>query len=418
FTYCNDYLRDEFSAKTMDAVIKRLNTETESLCSDPTDYKKLLNAFFKQYDFYFEVQLLDFNGQPFWAEIHLSLVSENGTPKYYEGILINIQHKKEHEQQLMDKASTDTLTQLYNRQYFESLISDEIERNDRYGGALSMIIFDLDHFKKVNDTWGHIVGDKVLQNTALLSKNILRKTDTLARWGGEEFAILLPNITLRGAIIVAEKIRRRLDSYTHEDAGIVSASFGVAQRFSEENYENWFKRADNALFKAKNLGRNRVITLDPGEQLTSTFIKLTWQDAFNSGNAMIDGQHRTLFSLANALYEESLLPLNHQKLVAQFESLTAHIAMHFEEEEKVLETSRYPSESFARHKEIHHRLLERAALYHEQIISGNMAVSSIVNALIREVIINHMIRDDVDFFDYVNPNRMTTDESKMANSTQ
>lgn len=418
FTYCNEYLVKEFSSQTMEALIKRLNTETESLFSDPTDYQKLLNAFFKQYDLYFEVQMLDFNGQPFWAEIHLSLISEGGIPQYYEGILINIQRKKDHEQQLMDKASTDMLTHLYNRQYFETLVAEEIERNNRYGGALSLIIFDLDHFKKVNDTWGHIVGDKVLQNTALLAKSILRKTDTIARWGGEEFAILLPNITLRGAIIVAEKIRKRLETYVHEDAGVVSASFGVAQRFSEESYANWFKRADNALFKAKNLGRNRVITLDPGEQLTSTFIKLTWQDAFNSGNPMIDGQHRMLFSLANALYEESLLPSNHQKLVNQFESLMAHIATHFQEEEKILNASHYPEESLSRHQEIHRRLLERAALYHEQIISGNMAVSSIVNALIREVIINHMIRDDVDFFDYVNPNRMTTDENKMANSAQ
>jgi len=122
-----------------------------------------------------------------------------------------------------------------------------------------MIIFDLDHFKSVNDKWGHPVGDDVLVHVAELTKEAVRETDTLARLGGEEFAVLMPETDLQGAKISAERIRNILNENLHKVAGNVTASFGVAERANHETFESWYKRADDAVYLAKEKGRNCVV---------------------------------------------------------------------------------------------------------------------------------------------------------------
>ena len=123
-----------------------------------------------------------------------------------------------------------------------------------------MIIFDLDHFKQINDTFGHNVGDKVLKEVARIVRKNLRNTDIFARWGGEEFIILLPNTDLKGAKSVAEKLRRAIERlYIPELKGRkITASFGVTQVYNDELLAEAIHRADTALYKAKNEGRNQV----------------------------------------------------------------------------------------------------------------------------------------------------------------
>jgi len=160
---------------------------------------------------------------------------------------------------IREMAITDQLTGLKNRYFLDAMIEKEFQRADRYKRQLSVIAFDLDHFKIVNDTWGHGVGDEVLQQTARTAQNQIRGADVLIRTGGEEFLIMLPETGIKGAYEVAEKVRKALETGVHPVAGVCTASFGIADREEGETYSNLYRRADEALYRAKENGRNRVM---------------------------------------------------------------------------------------------------------------------------------------------------------------
>lgn len=162
------------------------------------------------------------------------------------------------EQELEKMARTDSLTGLYNRYSFEELYEKEIERAKRYLNALSVIMLDIDHFKRINDTYGHAVGDKVLKQLATTVQLVIRKSDIFARVGGEEFVILCPETDTEQAKLLANKIRQEIEAARFEEAGKLTSSFGVAQYVIGEDKENLLKRADDALYCAKKHGRNRV----------------------------------------------------------------------------------------------------------------------------------------------------------------
>ncbi|MBP1761533.1 MAG: diguanylate cyclase with sensor, partial [Firmicutes bacterium] len=159
------------------------------------------------------------------AEFTNRCLCKNGTYKYMEwhtqpyfsnffyASARDITEKKEIEEQLMKTAVRDELTGLYNRHYFEIAIGKHTEYADRSDEPLCMMIFDLDHFKSVNDTWGHPVGDDLLKTTARIIDQCVRKSDILVRFGGEEFLAVLPNTTLEEACLVANKIRLAIGNY-------------------------------------------------------------------------------------------------------------------------------------------------------------------------------------------------------------
>jgi len=155
-------------------------------------------------------------------------------------------------------SSRDHLTDLYNRRKFEEIILKEVERARRYTHPLSVVMFDIDHFKHVNDTYGHQCGDYVLRSTADLISKSMRKVDFFARYGGEEFIILAPGVDLKGAQKFAEKLRKKMEGHIFEKASKVTISIGVAEFVSSDNRESLIERADSAMYRAKNNGRNRV----------------------------------------------------------------------------------------------------------------------------------------------------------------
>jgi diguanylate cyclase (GGDEF)-like protein len=159
--------------------------------------------------------------------------------------------------------TVDALTQIFNRRYFNEALEREFNRSRRYGRALSLIAFDIDHFKRVNDTFGHLTGDNLLRQIAAAVKLRLRREDVFARTGGEEFGVLLPEVGLDGARTTAEKVRRIVQEtpVKHEQQVIACAvSIGVATLGADEaSAEDLYKRADEKLYEAKQTGRNRVI---------------------------------------------------------------------------------------------------------------------------------------------------------------
>lgn len=161
-------------------------------------------------------------------------------------------------EQLSRMANTDRLTGLWNRRHFEEVVAHEMIEADRYHLQLSMLIFDIDHFKAVNDQYGHLAGDQVLIELSRIARQQTRDSDLLARWGGEEFVILMPNTGPIDATTVAEKIRSAFASHRFPDLGTVTASFGIAAFRAQESLDRWISRADGALYEAKQAGRNRV----------------------------------------------------------------------------------------------------------------------------------------------------------------
>ena len=162
---------------------------------------------------------------------------------------------------LQIKATTDPLTTLYNRGYFNHYLKNEVERSKRYGSALSLIIFDIDGFKQVNDTLGHLAGDRVLKELSFLCLAIIRESDILARWGGEEFIIFAPENDKITIVPFAEKLRKLIEEYSFSVKIQVTCSFGVTQYGEEETKDDFIKRADQAMYKAKEEGRNKVVFL-------------------------------------------------------------------------------------------------------------------------------------------------------------
>jgi diguanylate cyclase (GGDEF)-like protein len=159
------------------------------------------------------------------------------------------------------KATTDPLTTLYNRGYFNHCLKNEMERSRRYGSALSLIIFDIDRFKQVNDTFGHLSGDIVLKELSFLCLATIRDSDILARWGGEEFIILVPENDEAAIVPFAEKLRSLIEKHSFPIKTQVTCSFGVAQYIEEESKDDFINRADQAMYKAKEEGRNKVVFL-------------------------------------------------------------------------------------------------------------------------------------------------------------
>lgn len=163
---------------------------------------------------------------------------------------------------------TDRLTGLLNRGTWENLIDAEYERYRRYGQPTSLVMFDIDHFKPVNDTYGHLAGDEVIKFTADITRSSLRQSDRPGRYGGEEFGIILPETDVEGARTICERIRESIANSTVETSAApirYTVSIGIAPLTDEpENYMQWLQRADEALYAAKAGGRNRVVVF--GEQ--------------------------------------------------------------------------------------------------------------------------------------------------------
>ncbi len=163
-------------------------------------------------------------------------------------------------QKLEESASLDPLTQLFNRGKFESILSKEIDLSKTTKSPISIIFLDIDHFKKINDTYGHDVGDEVLIEIANLLKSDIRKGDFVFRWGGEEFVVTLHSANRIQASILAEKIRKSVEMHNFKSVPSQTISLGVAQYRDGEDQITLLKRADEALYEAKSSGRNRVVS--------------------------------------------------------------------------------------------------------------------------------------------------------------
>lgn len=170
----------------------------------------------------------------------------------------DISRQKQDQAKILRLATIDNLTGLFNRHAFQDKLSSEINRVSRYGKPLSVLMYDLDHFKRINDNFGHEMGDTILLKVSELVRDNIRAVDVAGRWGGEEFLVLMPEADGEKAKQVAEKLRKVIASHQFAAVGQVTASFGVTQYKPGETAQALLRRADDAVYLAKHQGRNRV----------------------------------------------------------------------------------------------------------------------------------------------------------------
>ncbi len=180
------------------------------------------------------------------------------------GLADEVQALRKELDQVREESKTDVLTGIPNRRAFDAVLDDTLDSAREQQKAFCLLICDIDHFKRFNDTYGHLVGDKVLRFVATTLKRAVKGRDMVARYGGEEFAVILPETNLAGANTVAEQIRTAVSAGNLKDKngeasyGRITVSIGVAQFSSDDDAETMVQRADDALYQAKEKGRNRV----------------------------------------------------------------------------------------------------------------------------------------------------------------
>lgn len=208
-----------------------------------------------------QITCLRKNGDEFIAAA--SIFDIGGAGDRVQALVIrDISQNRRAEEELLRLAATDPLTGAYNRREFTAIAEREARRSSRYHHPLSILMLDIDHFKRLNDTYGHAAGDKALQRFTLLCTNTLRNVDVFGRWGGEEFVALLPETDIQGAAVIAERLRK-LTAENVLTVGDHKISFGVSIgvaefKDGETGIDAALGRADSAVYDAKKAGRDRI----------------------------------------------------------------------------------------------------------------------------------------------------------------
>jgi diguanylate cyclase (GGDEF)-like protein/hemerythrin-like metal-binding protein len=304
--------------------------------------------------------------------------------------------------QLEARASTDSLTGAWNRAHFDLIVEREIDRSLRYKQPISLVLLDVDHFKRVNDEHGHQTGDQILREVATVCGAVTRSSDPLFRWGGEEFAVLALSAGYRGARRLAESLRGQIAAHAFPAVGSLTVSLGVAEHSARESAESWFARADAMLYAAKREGRNRV-RVDPTGSSDSwnaegglPALHLVWREAYESGEPTIDAQHRELFEVANALIDVLVTGGTEDHVLAAYDRLLDHVVRHFADEEAILERHGYAN--LESHRRAHSGLAGRAIQLRTAVSEGRAGLGGVVEFLAGDVVGRHLFKSDRDFF--------------------
>jgi len=300
-------------------------------------------------------------------------------------------------------AATDHLTGAWNRAHFDRLIEVEIAHSAAWRRPVSLVLLDIDHFKQVNDSFSHGVGDSVLRELVRVVQPRLRATDVLFRWGGDEFVVLVSSSGYRGAERLADDLCRTVAAHPFRTAGALTISVGVAEHLGAKDSESWFVRLDEALYLAKNSGRNRVVVDRRGNPDVWTAEngpaarQLVWQEAYECGDPTIDREHAKLFDMANDLIDAVTGAKVDQAPVKQaLDTLLESVQLHFADEEATLAKLRHTD--LEPHRQAHAGLLRRAGYLKKQADAGAASLGRVVEFVAQDVVARHMMVVDRAFF--------------------
>lgn len=337
--------------------------------------------------------MLDMSRQEVAAAMHCSLERLQQTNQKFRKTVVELDRL----------ASTDKLTGAWNRQRLEAAVINEMDRLKWYDLPLSLLIIDLDLFKNMTVHHGHAVGDQVLAELAAVVRTTIRATDSLTRWGGQEFVVLCPNTALPTVAVLAEQLREKIATAVFPVVKNISVSIGVAECMSGETWAHWFERADAALERAKASGRNQVQIapetpprVGDAENVPANLVKLSWHSAYECGIASIDEEHRGLFDDANNLFSAIRCGRPADEVAALIDALINDVVQHFQDEEVIITAAGYPGA--AEHAAIHRTLVDRAATLANRFHGGTLAFGDLFQFLARDLIALHMLGADREFF--------------------
>lgn len=308
--------------------------------------------------------------------------------------------KERSDARLRDVARRDRLTGCWNRIRIEEVAERERARLRRYGHPVAALLVDLDHFKAVNDRYGHAVGDAVLKEFAKIARATIRETDALGRWGGEEFIALLPMSGLTDAAATAERLRARVSAHAFPGGVRLTVSIGVAACLSTDTWSEWLQRADMALYRAKANGRDGVkiegVELSPGASPeTNSLPRLIWRKCYVSGNAEIDAQHRAMFDVANALIALGGTAATKEEIIAEVRGFLSCEAEHFADEERLIAAADY--EHARDHAQLHHDLLARGEDLLARYANDEITADGLLDFVVHELFAHHLLTEDTRF---------------------
>jgi diguanylate cyclase (GGDEF)-like protein/hemerythrin-like metal-binding protein/PAS domain S-box-containing protein len=415
-TYCNDRFADMLhnSAERLQGL--DMNTlKDQSLLPA---LKKALKGELGNYEGHYSATLSDVHR---WGAMTCA-PSVDSEGKIVGGVAIiqDITERKVAEAHIQHLAFYDPLTKIPNR----SLLNDRLDqtifackRSSRYG---ALMFLDLDNFKPLNDTHGHKVGDLLLIEAARRIGTCIRKTDTVARFGGDEFVVMLSELkedqseSKAGAGIIAEKIRARLSEpyrlKVKQDGNAelavehrCTSSIGVEVFSHQASREDVLKRADMAMYEAKKAGRNCVVfnkqvgSKTDIDNKDNTILHLAWHISYACGEPTIDDEHQKLFKLANNLIDSAFTRNEKPKVFdSDMERLLAHVSQHFADEEAILARLHY--HDLGVHAHNHKVLLEHAQKLRDSALAGGVTIGELVNFLTEEVVAQHLLKTDRKFF--------------------
>ncbi|HEX5802964.1 MAG TPA: diguanylate cyclase [Azospira sp.] len=297
-----------------------------------------------------------------------------------------------------DLATHDELTGILNRRALGDKVRYHMKLAERGAAPFSVLAMDLDHFKQINDSYGHHAGDSVLRAFVHTAQSCLRTADLLGRVGGEEFVALLPATSGAGARVLAERLRQTLaeSAVRYRDASLkITVSIGVAEfdRRSHD-FESLLEVADKALYEAKHRGRNRV-ELAPCPA-GAPFVQLVWDSSYSSGNLLIDAEHERLFEMVNRLVRKAQEHSDVRALQQELDAMLYWLSEHFRHEEAIFVPSGWAG---AAQHIVQHQLLEaRGRELLAGIADGRHAYGELLDFLILEVIGSHLAKEDATYF--------------------
>jgi len=300
--------------------------------------------------------------------------------------------------ELEKKYIRDRFTGIYTREYFNMRVQEEFSHAKRVGYPISMIYFDLDHFKNVNDTYGHSAGDKVLISVVDIVKTVVRTEDVFSRWGGDEFILLLPRTGLNEAANISERIRTEIENLEISRSLNVTASVGCSEWKKSEYLDSWFSRTDKALYISKDTGKNKV-TISNHETEKDILIKVKWDNAWNCGNSIIDKEHRKILDTCNSIIESSLVKSSFNETIRNIEVFLQEIEQHFSNEMAILKKIDYPDVN--EHAQIHGVLLNKSKDIYEKMLHEDITSVELFIFLLNDVVDGHFRDEDVKYFKYI-----------------
>lgn len=298
-------------------------------------------------------------------------------------------------------SATDRLTGAWNRAHLDRIVAPELARSHRTRQPVSLILVDIDHFKRVNDLYGHASGDVVLKEITQMLAASMRSADQLFRWGGEEFVVLAAATGYRAAAILAEKLRAAVEEHEFPSAGRLTVSAGVAEHLLRESPTAWFQRADAMLYAAKRSGRNRVSIDRRGNSDAwaaggVTALRLAWTDEYECGEPSIDREHREIFDLANALIDAAAREGDGSQVRERLQTFAMHVEAHFRHEEEILARAAYPN--LKAHEGAHASLRQRIADLQRAAEEDRVRFGDVVEFVASEVVARHLFTADFDYF--------------------